>query len=111
MNFDVAPQFERSLKRLRKKFHNIKEDLLRLREILKDHPTAGISLGSGLYKIRLMSSDLKKGTRGGFRIIYFLFISADTIVLIDIYAKNVKESTSVSEARKLLHEYFARKVR
>ncbi len=109
MNFDVAPQFERSLRRLKKKYPNIKADIFRLREALTENPLAGIALGSGLYKIRLSSSDMKKGTRGGFRIIYFLLVSYDLIVFLDIYTKNVRESIPVSEAKELLKDYFIKK--
>jgi len=107
VNFDVAPQFERALKRLKKKFPSIKEDIVRLQKILNENPHAGISLGAGLYKIRLASSDMKKGKRSGFRVVYFVFLSNDLIVLLDIYTKNVRETVSLPEVRRFLEEYHS----
>ena len=39
---------------------------------LKANPKNGKPLGKKTYKIRLNSSDMKKGKRGGFRIITFV---------------------------------------
>ncbi len=50
--------FESKFKRLKKKFLTLEQEMRELTEALEITPTIGISLGSGLYKIRL-------GSKGG----------------------------------------------
>jgi mRNA-degrading endonuclease RelE of RelBE toxin-antitoxin system len=102
----VTPTFARALKRLRKKFRKLDQDLARLRSQLEQTPSAGIPLGAGLYKIRLSSSDTTKGKSGGLRVVYYWMLRADTIVLLDLYTKNETESVPVSELRQILAAYF-----
>jgi len=78
MEFKATPTFAHAFKRLRKKYRNLPEDIERLRLILTQNPTAGIPLGAELYKIRLSSSDMKKGKRGAFRIAYYLVVNEET---------------------------------
>ena len=39
------------------------------------------------------STDMKKGKQGGFRVVYFVFLSNELIVLLDIYSKTVRETS------------------
>jgi mRNA-degrading endonuclease RelE of RelBE toxin-antitoxin system len=72
------------------------------------NPIAGIPLGAGLYKIRLASSDMTKGKSGAFRIIYYLWLEIDTIVLLDLYSKGEKEDVPVSELKKILADFLSK---
>jgi hypothetical protein len=54
---------------------------------------------SGIRKIRIPLKG--KGKRGGARILYYLKTSKDTVLLLDAYAKNVKESLSAAEELEL----------
>ena len=76
-----------------------------MQKILTENPHAGIPLGAGLYKIRLSSTDMKKGKQGGFRVVYFVFLSNELIVLLDIYSKTVRETVPIAEVRNYLEEY------
>jgi mRNA-degrading endonuclease RelE of RelBE toxin-antitoxin system len=73
MSYSVLtiPQFERDVKKLSKKFKSIKKDLSKLIGDLKKQPTQGISLGHGVYKIRLANSSIPTGKSGGFRVITY----------------------------------------
>ena len=53
MNYRIKalPDFARTLKRLSKKYHSIKQDYAKLLEELYANPQAGIDLGSGLRKV------------------------------------------------------------
>jgi mRNA-degrading endonuclease RelE of RelBE toxin-antitoxin system len=106
VEFKATPTFAKAFKRLKKKYRSLEDDINSLRKTLTENPTAGIPPGAGLYKIRLASSDMAKGKSGAFRVIYFLMISADKIVLLDLYAKPEQENVPISELRELLENYL-----
>ena len=43
------------------------------------------------------STDMKKGKQGGFRVVYFVFLSNELIVLLDIYSKTVRETSGLQK--------------
>ena len=96
MNFKVkaSPSFEKEAKRIAKKHPSIKHDLLRLIDQLETNPRLGTDLGRNTYKIRLAISDTNKGKSGGARIITYLLINAETVILADIYLKSEHETTN-----------------
>ena len=102
MRFKVTDTFLKSLKKLTKKHKNIKQDILRLTNNLAAHPEIGIPLGGQLYKIRLNIAKSSVGKRGGLRVIYFLKLTSNLIVYIDIYSKNEKETIPISEIKQIL---------
>lgn len=54
-------------------------------------------LGAKLYKQRVKSSDMRKGKRGGFRIILLLAETAGALVPVTMYAKSDQENISEKE--------------
>ena len=70
-------------------------------ESLAVHPGAGkVILGSGgLRKLRWAAKG--HGKRGGVRVIYFWWLAADQILLLDVYAKGKQEDLAVAEIEKL----------
>ena len=66
------------------------------------NPTAGdlIPSGDGLRKIRWKAKGQDK--RGGVRIIYYLVVRKDFVLLLDIYAKNEKPDISKNELKDLV---------
>jgi mRNA-degrading endonuclease RelE of RelBE toxin-antitoxin system len=110
MNYELIPlpEFERQVKRLQKKFRNIRTDLLDLQKVLLSNPKAGEpirGLRGKIYKLRHASSDLERGKSGGFRIIYYFIHSDQNIYLLTIYPKSEKENIQVAEIVKLLKQY------
>jgi mRNA-degrading endonuclease RelE of RelBE toxin-antitoxin system len=110
MNYDTIPlpEFERQVKRLRKKYRHIKEDLTTLRRVLLANPRAGDAipgLRNKVHKLRLASSALMRGKSGGFRVIYYFTQSDNNIYLLTIYPKPEKEDIRVNEILKLLKQY------
>ena len=69
MNYKIiaASKFSKNIKQLKKKYKNIKKDFDACIELLEKNPFSGTSLGSGLYKLRLKSSDIPKGKAVGAR--------------------------------------------
>jgi mRNA-degrading endonuclease RelE of RelBE toxin-antitoxin system len=57
----------------------------------------------GLRKARWSQKSRGKGKRGGVRIIYFLALSAELVLLLDVYSKNEKEDLTNGD-KKLLRQ-------
>lgn len=89
--------FKKQLKNLKKKYPRVKEDFLEAMD--KINPDNEISIGRSIYKIRIGSSDMKKGKSGGFRSYIYLYIKKDLLVPLCIYAKTEKETVSESELK------------
>jgi mRNA-degrading endonuclease RelE of RelBE toxin-antitoxin system len=89
MNFKIipTPQFVKSVKKLSKKYKQIKNDLQDLQKELVDGTDSSIELGNGCYKLRLKNSSIPTGKRGGFRVIYYTKIK-EKIYLLEIYSKS-----------------------
>ena len=90
MSYEIIPlpEFERQVKRLRKKYRNIKSDLIVLQQVLQSNPQSGDpipGLRGKVYKLRLASSDLTRGKSGGYRVIYYFIHSDSHIYLLTIY--------------------------
>lgn len=58
-------EFEKDVKKFLKKFPTLAEELLSFEESLIENPLQGISLGAGLYKVRVASESKSKGKSGG----------------------------------------------
>jgi hypothetical protein len=77
------------------------EELGALMDMLAARPDAGkmIPGSGGLRKLRWAAKG--HGKRGGARVIYFWWMAADKILLLDIYAKGEQEDLSADEIAKL----------
>jgi hypothetical protein len=77
------------------------EELFQLLEWLAIHAALGkvIPASGGLRKVRWAAKG--HGKRGGARVIYFWWISADRILLLDIYAKGEQENLEASKIEEL----------
>ena len=94
MNYKIEsiPSFKTELKKLSKKYRNLKNDYKFLLETLStsNNPKEiGISLGKNCYKIRLKNSDNSKGKSAGYRVIYFVIENDELITLLSIYSKQI----------------------
>jgi mRNA-degrading endonuclease RelE of RelBE toxin-antitoxin system len=75
MSYDVylSKTFQQCIKILKKKYRGIKNDLHDAIKHLEEDPSIGEALPAWkkeIWKIRVASSDIKKGKRNGFRLIY-----------------------------------------
>jgi len=103
MSFEiiVTPFFEKNVKKLKKKYPNIQNDLKYLNEVLSKNKNAGVCLFDKIYKIRLKNSDVKS-KRGGYRVIYYLEYE-HKIYLLTIYSKKEKENITKNEILNILY--------
>ena len=63
---EVLPRFEKDVKRLKKKFSKIKDDLIKFINNLSQNHTSGINLGENIFKIRIPNSSIPTGKSGGY---------------------------------------------
>ena len=107
MSYEVftIPAFDKAVKRLRKKYRRIKVDLERLVNTLRANPFAGVAIpgfGYRICKIRLASTDMQVGKRGGYRVIYAVDREEQACYLLYIYPKPEKTDMSTQELEGLL---------
>ncbi len=102
MSYRVIPleRFKRDVRQLSKKYRHIKDDLRELEALVAENPTAGHTipeLKGHFYKIRLRSTDLRKGKQAGYRVVYYLAQETETVFLVTMYVKGEKENIRPKE--------------
>ncbi len=100
---NFSEDFLKDIKKLSKKYQNIKKDIQFLVTELEINPNLGISIGNNLYKIRVANSSIPTGKSGGFRVITFI-IEDNNITLLTIYSKTQKENLSDEELKIILEK-------
>lgn len=109
MKVFFAEHFKKQLKKLKKKYPHVKEDLLEIIEIF--NPKNAISIGRSIYKIRIPSTDMRKGKSGGFRAYIYFYVRKDILMPLCIYAKSGTESITENELKyhfdKIIEERIA----
>ncbi len=107
MTYDVhlTETFQKSIKALKKKYPHVKDDLLGQIKTLEEDPSGGDPIpgwNKEVWKVRVASSDGKKGKRGGYRLIYFWKAGEMKIYLLVIYFKGEKAEITKKEIETLL---------
>jgi len=102
MNYEIitSEDFDRELKRLRKKYFSISSDYTKFLEELLKNPTMGDDLGDNTRKVRMAITSKNKGKRGGARIItctVLVDVENSEIYLLSIYDKGEQDSISSNE--------------
>ena len=92
----VASEFAREAKRIAKKHIGIKADIAKLIADLTIDPTMGTQLGHDFYKIRMPISGTNKGKSGGARVITYVILNRETVLLTEIYLKSEHSSADIS---------------
>ena len=89
----ITEHFKKQLKYLLKKNPPLKETLKQ--ELLAFNKDQWISIGKGVYKVRLKGHS--KGKSGGYRLYIFLLEIEGILTPICIYSKNEKENLNYKE--------------
>ena len=108
MNFEVATEFEKSLKRLSKKYPSLKADYLAFLNELENNPMMGDEIFPGCRKARIAIKSKGKGKSGGGRIIFYFEIDGDRIVLLFIYDKREMENVKTAFIEQILQTILAK---
>jgi len=106
MNFEVSSEFEKSLKRLNKKYPSLKADYLVFLQKLEKNPTMGKEIFLNCRKARIAIKSKGKGKSGGGRIIFYFEIIEDKIILLFIYDKTEMESVQTAFIEQILQKMF-----
>lgn len=96
MNYKIRTltDFDKSFKRLSKKYNSLGKDLKELLLKLQENPQLGTSLGNNFFKIRLKITSKSSGKSGGARIITCVKITDEQIFLAYIYDKSEESTVS-----------------
>ena len=97
-----SPEFQRRAKKLLKKYPSLPQDLHALFALLSDVPTSGTALGKNCYKIRLSINSKGKGSSGGARVITYVAVLNEEIILLTIYDKAERTDLRPGELAELL---------
>jgi len=92
-----SEHFKNQLKKLKRKYPHIKNDLIAIIQQLQTDAT--ISISKSIYKIRIPSSDMKKGKSGSFRAYIYLYTKNNLLIPLCIYAKSKIENISENELK------------
>lgn len=106
MDVEYSEAFKRQLKRLSRRYRQIKKDVEPVIDALIDGDTPGDQItgtSHTLYKVRARNSDSKRGKSGGYRVIYYLKTSTKCI-LVTIYSKSEQGDITPDVLKKLLTE-------
>ena len=101
----VTETFQKDIKWLKKKYPNILKDLSDTLNIIDADTNAGDrieGLNKLIFKIRIASTDMKKGKSGGFRVIYYVITEEKEVILLTIYAKSKQENIIPSRIQDIL---------
>lgn len=96
--------FASKLRRFAKKFPSIIDEIENLATQLEENEQIGISLGGGLYKIRLSVESKGGGKSGGFRIITYIVYkipASHSVYLLTIYDKSEDDSIKKEQLIKI----------
>jgi mRNA-degrading endonuclease RelE of RelBE toxin-antitoxin system len=92
----IASEFAKEAKRIVKKHIGIKSDIAKLVADLATRPTMGTELGHNFYKIRMSISGTNKGKSSGARVITYIIIDQETVLLTEIYLKSEHDTANLS---------------
>jgi mRNA-degrading endonuclease RelE of RelBE toxin-antitoxin system len=99
-------EFSKELKKLSKKYPSLKNDYLSLLYALKENPFMGKSLGNNVFKIRMPIKSKSAGKSSGARVITFVRIIKNEILMISIYDKSEQESITEKEINERIKKFF-----
>ena len=104
MSYSVIPieKFKKGAKRLIKKYPSLKKELTELNSLLISNPTAGTSLGSNAYKVRISIKSKGTGKSGGARVITYVVTENKEIYLLTIYDKGELETIDDNTLKKVI---------
>jgi hypothetical protein len=109
LEFFTTLSFEKSYKRLKKKYLSLTDDLKKFKLSFSENPQLGVDLGDGFRKVRIAIQSKNKGKSGGGRIItYDMCLSQieNTVILVDIYDKGEKETVTENEYTAILKQFL-----
>jgi mRNA-degrading endonuclease RelE of RelBE toxin-antitoxin system len=99
-----TPEFKRNLRHLAKKYRHIKSDLQPILDLLAGGGKPGDQVPGvryDVFKVRAKNSDARKGTSGGYRLIYWVK-SPSEAVLVTVYSKTEQSDIAPEDIRQII---------
>ncbi len=109
-NINTTSEFAKELKKLTKKYLSLKEEYLRLLKELLLNPIQGTALGNDTYKIRLAIKSKSAVKRGGARVITFVRIVKEEILILGIYDKAAQETITIKEINERIKKFLSQNI-
>jgi mRNA-degrading endonuclease RelE of RelBE toxin-antitoxin system len=106
MNFEVAPEFEKALKKLAKKYRSLRADYLAFLSELESNPTMGEEIFPNCRKARIAITSKGRGKRGEGRVIFYFEIHQNDIILLYIYDKSEMENVQTAFIEQILKSHY-----
>jgi mRNA-degrading endonuclease RelE of RelBE toxin-antitoxin system len=100
----LTPDFKRQVRKLAKKYRQIKSDLqpiltqMQMGEIIGDR---FVGIDAEVFKVRVRNSDTNRGKSSGYRVIYWLKLP-ECIVLVDIYSKSEQNNIEINAIKRTI---------
>ena len=107
VQLEFSPEFKRNVRTLSKKYRHIRSDVDPVTEQLKAGEFVGDRITGTQYvvfKVRVKNSDIGKGKRAGYRLIYRVS-EPDLVILITIYSKPDQSDISADQIRRIIREF------
>lgn len=107
VHVEFTPEFKRNLHALSRKYQYIRSDVqpvieqLQVGKIIGDR-VPGVQYT--IFKVRVRNSDIRKGKRSGYRLIYYVKTSTN-IILVTIYSKLDQSDVSAREIKRIITEF------
>lgn len=101
-SISTIPEFDKNVKKLSKRYKNIKSDLKSLISELINNPQLGTPLANNCYKIRVANSSVPTGKSKGFRVVTYHIDSQSNLYLLTIYSKSDQDNIPDSDIIELL---------
>jgi mRNA-degrading endonuclease RelE of RelBE toxin-antitoxin system len=104
---EFTPEFKRHIRHLGKKYRHIQSDVQPVIKDLKSGTTLGDQIqtvGYSVYKVRIRNTDIKKGKRAGYRLIYYIKTKL-RVILVTIYSKTEQGDISAERIRRIVAEF------
>jgi len=103
---NLLHKFRRRLKRLKRKYPAVTQEVSKLVTELENDQRPGDKLagvGYDLYKVRLPNPSAQRGKSGGFRVVYYVQF-VDLVHLVTIYSKSEESDISAQAVQGILAE-------
>ena len=107
VDVSFTPEFKRNIRQLSKKYRHIKSDVQPVIQQLEAGETPGDQIPGTQYtvfKVRVKNTDIKKGKRSGYRMVYYLK-TQESVVLITIYSKTEQGDISPNTIRRIIIDF------
>ena len=108
ISVEFTPEFKRNLRKLSKKYRNIRSDVQPVIEKIQKGGFAGDQIPKTgdytIFKVRVRNRDVSKGKSAGYRLIYY-GKSEENVILITTYSKSEQSDISSDQIRKILKSH------